>query len=249
MMTQKQRQLLEILKRQQGMMTVAEYAEKVGVSERTIHNYLHDMQSVFEENGLVLNRIPSRGIEVIKMQADTVREEMENDDFSMENRRHELIHRVLLKGERVNLPEFSDEYYVEEGTIRKDVSYLNSLLNNGITVTIENECIFVKTFKEADLVNALTYLCGMENQNDNFRRNVFADTVLDAVKEVLDEVGTFLQLNIADQYMQNISSALAVLCTRVADGNHIPEDESLLQFDKMKQMADILLSPADIGLA
>jgi mannitol operon transcriptional antiterminator len=63
--TTRQRQIIEILLKQRGEMTIAEIAEQLQVSPRTIHRTLQGIEPILEPYGVILSKKTGSGIQLI----------------------------------------------------------------------------------------------------------------------------------------------------------------------------------------
>ena len=77
MLSAKQKELLNILLRQQQKSTVEQYARQLNVSKRTVYSYLDLLEPELNQRGYTLLRSPGQGVEVIKGKA--INEEMDEE--------------------------------------------------------------------------------------------------------------------------------------------------------------------------
>ncbi len=66
--------------------------------------------------------------------------------------------------------------------------------------------------------------------------------MVDRIVEIVCTWVNTLKLNIAEHYLAHICSVLITLTTRVQLGHHVTLNDNLLDYDKLKKMADVLLS-------
>lgn len=129
MRSNKQRQLFELLIKQQGIVTVERYAALLGASKRSVYSYLSELEPYLKSKGFELKKIPSKGIEIIFTGLVEKNDEDQLDEFSLDSRRFELISRILIHDEVIDLNEFCEEFYISESSARNDVMAIEEMLS------------------------------------------------------------------------------------------------------------------------
>ena len=87
MLTEKKKILLNLLMKQQGIMTAEAYAKVLGVSKRSIYSYLEELKPYLLEKGYEISKIPSKGIEILSNNEKTTDDYLIEDDYSIMSRR------------------------------------------------------------------------------------------------------------------------------------------------------------------
>lgn len=251
MLSAKQKELFNILLRQQQKCTVEQYANMLNVSKRTVYSYLDQLEPELTQRGYQLIRSPGQGVEVIKGKRANDEADEETDLFSIENRRMEMIYRILLKQEQVPFQTFCDEFYVSESSIRKDIMILNQMLGNPehMRFNISHKEIIIsgevneKTTCEAlirlnegflignDWQSKLTHLAGLYDIK-------IIETVMKLVSDYIHDV----KINLAEHYMTNIASVLIVLTSMAAQNRHIQNADNLLDYDRIRFLPNQILA-------
>lgn len=139
---------------------------------------------------------------------------------------------------------------MSESSIRKDVMAIKEMLGNypNIQIVISKGMIFKEYNDELVLNNALINMTELmtaqfnTDEKKNYYDCVFDSHISDAVIEMVQEYVDDLNLNIAEHYISHICTVLIVLTMRARHGHHISANSNLLDYDRIKQMADILLA-------
>ena len=251
MLTKKQKELIDILTRQEGIYTVESYAERLGVSKRTIYTYLDIIQDELNHRGYHIERKPGKGIEIISHHMKTEHLEEEIDEFSIHNRRIELIWRLFLQEVSIDFYEFCDEFYVSESSIRNDILYMNQILKNTYKVhlsIIQGHIILQGDLSEKNIFNSLIrlneiffvghgYDQKLKNLQYMYDKNLI-DTVYHLIRDYLHDVS----LHLAEYYQFNLASVLVVLSSKVLLGFHIQDDQNKLIYDRVKFLPNLILA-------
>lgn len=251
MLSAKQKELLNILLRQQQKSTVEQYARQLNVSKRTVYSYLDLLEPELNQRGYTLLRSPGQGVEVIKGKAINEEMDEETDLFSIESRRMELVYRILLKQNKVSLDAFGDEFFISESSIRKDILAMNQLLENpsGLRFNISHKEITLSgEVNERSVCEALIQLNeGFLIGNDFHEKLAHLSALYDMqiIQAVIALVTDYIQdvkINLAEHYMTNISSVLIVLASFASAGRHIQDEDNLLDYDRIRFLPNQILA-------
>lgn len=247
MLSAKQKELLNILLCQQQKSTVEQYASMLNVSKRTVYSYLDLLEGELTQRGFQLIRSPGQGVEVIKGKSINDETDEETDLFSIENRRMELVYRVLLKQERVPFQTFCDEFYVSESSIRKDIVILNQMLCNPehVRFNISHKEIIIsgevneKTTCEALIRLNEGFLIGNDWQSKLIHlAGLYDRKIIEIVMKLVSDYIHDVKINLAEHYMTNIASVLIVLTSMATAGRHIQDVDNLLDYDRIRFLPD-----------
>lgn len=248
MKPQNKKKLLDLLLKQKGIKQTKYYADFFGVTKRTIYNYLNDLQEELNKKGIYIKKLPSKGIEVINKSENVLLEE-DVEDYSVLARISELINRLILKEEKINLKNFCDEFYVSESTIRKDVNFLKNILKN----FKEIDFLFIKNyiiFKSKNVETSINVLvCLIEGvceefcvEQERFLRLVFDNDTVEEVFFVVEQYISTFELNVAKHYITNVCLFLICLTSFLTQEKHISDKKHFLDVDKLKNMDSTILS-------
>lgn len=256
MLSAKQKELLNILLCQQQKSTVEQYASMLNVSKRTVYSYLDLLEGELTQRGFQLIRSPGQGVEVIKGKSINDETDEETDLFSIENRRMELVFRVLLKQERVPFQTFCDEFYVSESSIRKDIVILNQMLCNPehVRFNISHKEIIIsgevneKTTCEALIRLNEGFLIGNDWQSKLIHlAGLYDRKIIEIVMKLVSDYIHDVKINLAEHYMTNIASVLIVLTSMATEGRHIQDVDNLLDYDRIRFLPNQILAKQFLG--
>ena len=146
--------LLEFLLKQHEYLSANQLAEKYGVSTKTVYQDIDKLNDFFDEGELKsrIVKVPRKGI---KLSADEERKQIHTlllvnkhesgvQDFSPEYRESELIKRLFINQEDLDIYDFAEEMYVTESTVHRDIDKLEKNLGQfDLKIRIKHDQLFV----------------------------------------------------------------------------------------------------------
>ena len=146
--------LLEFLLKQHEYLSANQLAEKYGVSTKTVYQDIDKLNDFFDEGELKsrIVKVPRKGI---KLSADKERKKIHSlllvnkhesgvQDFSPEYRESELIKRLFINQEDLDIYDFAEEMYVTESTVHRDIDKLEKNLGQfNLKIRIKHDQLFV----------------------------------------------------------------------------------------------------------
>ena len=146
--------LLEFLLKQHEYLSANQLAEKYGVSTKTVYQDIDKLNDFFDEGELKsrIVKVPRKGI---KLSADEERKQIHSlllvnkhesgvQDFSPEYRESELIKRLFINQEELDIYNFAEEMYVTESTVHRDIDKLEKNLGQfNLKIRIKHDQLFV----------------------------------------------------------------------------------------------------------
>ena len=146
--------LLEFLLKQHEYLSANQLAEKYGVSTKTVYQDIDKLNDFFDEGELKsrIVKVPRKGI---KLSADEERKQIHSlllvnkhesgvQDFSPEYRESELIKRLFINQEDIDIYDFAEEMYVTESTVHRDIDKLEKNLGQfDLKIRIKHDQLFV----------------------------------------------------------------------------------------------------------
>ena len=146
--------LLEFLLKQHEYLSANQLAEKYGVSTKTVYQDIDKLNVFFDEGELKsrIDKVPRKGI---KLSADEERKKIQSlllvnkhesgvQDFSPEYRESELIKRLFINQEDLDIYDFAEEMYVTESTVHRDIDKLEKNLGQfNLKIRIKHDQLFV----------------------------------------------------------------------------------------------------------
>ena len=146
--------LLEFLLKQHEYLSANQLAEKYGVSTKTVYQDIDKLNDFFDEGELKsrIVKVPRKGI---KLSAGEERKKIHSlllvnkhesgvQDFSPEYRESELIKRLFINQEELDIYNFAEEMYVTESTVHRDIDKLEKNLGQfNLKIRIKHDQLFV----------------------------------------------------------------------------------------------------------
>lgn len=146
--------LLEFLLKQHEYLSANQLAEKYGVSTKTVYQDIDKLNDFFDEGELKsrIDKVPRKGI---KLSADEERKKIHSlllvnkhesgvQDYSPEYRESELIKRLFINQEELDIYDFAEEMYVTESTVHRDIDKLEKNLGQfNLKIRIKHDQLFV----------------------------------------------------------------------------------------------------------
>ena len=130
--------LLTILLQETEYRTLQSLAEEVGVSRRSLQNYLTNIEKWLSRMNLQQSRIdtkPGRGVRLCTCAADrsliaAMRGHTKIDtDTEDPNRRMQLLRQILFAGKEISVQSLMDQFYVSRATILDDLQWASEWLS------------------------------------------------------------------------------------------------------------------------
>lgn len=130
--------LLTILLQETEYRTLQSLAEEVGVSRRSLQNYLTNIEKWLSRMNLQQSRIdtkPGRGVRLCTCAADrsliaAMRGHTKIDtDTEAPNRRMQLLRQILFAGKEISVQSLMDQFYVSRATILDDLQWASEWLS------------------------------------------------------------------------------------------------------------------------
>lgn len=212
--------LLEYLLKQHEYLSANQLSEKYGVSTKTVYQDIDKLNTFLEEGQLSsrIVKVPRKGI---KLSADEERKKvhsllLENkhesgvQDYSPEYRESELIKRLFINQEELDIYDFAEEMYVTESTVHRDIDKLEKNLGQfNLKIRIKHDQLFVDG-DEWNIRKALqsyitqNRLLSREEKLERFFSKVDIDICRDAISR--------LSQKYHHQFSQEYSCLLLVEC-------------------------------------
>ena len=110
------------------------FSDLLGLSMRSIYNYIHDLESNLNGYKLKINSNKSKGIQLIGSKEEMMK--FSKDFFDQntivdlpEIRRKELLKNILMYDEKVSIRKLCDKYLVSKNSIVADLEWVDKWLN------------------------------------------------------------------------------------------------------------------------
>ena len=113
---QKRRKLIiDLLINAEDYLTVKKISSLLGVSERTVHNdldYLQDKYEIIKKSGVGIRLTSNNNLSDIEM--------------SLNDRRLDIIKKLILESSTVTINELKEKYYVSQSSILNDLKWIKN---------------------------------------------------------------------------------------------------------------------------
>lgn len=135
-MIERQVSLLKLLSREEDFKPASFFSDKLAVSTKTIYQDIEVLESYVANYNAKIEKQPSLGIKLVddaKIVNELIVEVeklLENDIFSPEKRRVEIIKEILFGDKPVSLTDLSQKYLVSKTSLYNDLKIINSIIGS-----------------------------------------------------------------------------------------------------------------------
>ncbi|WP_282925539.1 BglG family transcription antiterminator [Helcococcus kunzii] len=266
-MKSKRKELIkELLVNADDYITYSEFSKKIGVSERTISNYINEIEEELTNENLEIEK--KRGVGIKLIQCNTNRQNNQkiilNDKYDVFTRRLEIMRKLLFDEEYISLNKLSDTYYVSKSSINYDIEIISKILCYGSNIKLVSDNfgtrlegtesdfqVALLQFNKFLLNNANGYIDAYDSlEKINLLEPYYGANIVRICKNILFN---FIKENsnvVADYYIQNVLNIYIVLVYRLTKSKHhsTSEIKSELKETDYKNGAKLLLTKASIRL-
>lgn len=232
-MNNKQIEILQYLIKKNDCVTSSELQSLLNVSRRTVINYINDIK--YECKGLIVSSKNGYQITNIPLAKSFINQ---NDNSFIENyseRRIDLLHRMILGNEIIDIDEAADYLCISIATLHNDILKLNSELKkaNLSIKTKKNKLYLIGSFK--DKRKYITSLLNSEIEQRHFDLNSFqsifnsvdVNQIQALVLDILKEKDYFID----DYSLLNYVLHLSVVVETLIQSPDTEFEENTLNFD------------------
>ena len=232
--------LLEYLLKQNEYLSANQLSEKYGVSTKTVYQDI-DRINYFLEEGALNSRIikvPRKGI---KLSADEERKRihaflLENkfesgaENYTPEFRESEIIKRLFINQDKLDIYEFAEEMFVTESTVHRDIDKLeNNLGEFDLKIRIKHDCFYV----DGDEWSIRKALYSYITQNQTIRsekglEGFFTKGDVEKCREAIDRLSQKYHHQFSDDYSWLLLTECLVFKKRTDQKNYLTKRTSNL---------------------
>lgn len=232
--------LLEFLLKQHEYLSANQLAEKYGVSTKTVYQDIDKLNDFFDEGELKsrIVKVPRKGI---KLSSDEERKKIHSlllvnkhesgvQDFSPEYRESELIKRLFINQEDLDIYDFAEEMYVTESTVHRDIDKLEKNLGQfNLKIRIKHDQLFVDG-DEWNIRKALqSYVIQAQSlgREENLER-FFSEKDIEICKEAISRLSQKYHHQFSEEYSCLLLVECLVFKKRTEHNNCLTERTSNL---------------------
>ena len=237
MLKKRQKEILSILEKTNGYLTVEYISQKIGVSKRTVHNEISNLEKYICDVGKFIEKKRGVGIKLsnLKVQEVNVTSKSNiNDEYDIFNRRVQIMTSLLFDRKIVSFNQLSEKYMVSKTSIDKDLDFIMKILDVGSGIRLKSnvkgtrligtEMEFQKAllqFNRYILRNMQLDKHSKSYKDIEILNQYYSEEVVKNCKEVLYD---YIRKNvhmITDYYVQNILNVFIILIFELKHGRHI----------------------------
>lgn len=235
-LTERQKELVQLLKQQSDFQTVDYFARKLGVSKRTVHSELTTIEKYNQLTGESLEK--KRGVGIIfRPSNEQIREsedKEQNEAYTTIDRRIQIMALLLFEEKKVSFNFLSELFLVSKTSIIRDFEFIMPILQEGSTIQLVSDA--QGTYLIADEENVqkacLQFSRYVLSNSDyyfeeNFTEKIkilepyYGESVISVCSNILY---IYIRENvnaISDYYVENILTIFIILVYRIQKNKHI----------------------------
>ncbi|EJL46040.1 transcriptional antiterminator, partial [Brevibacillus sp. CF112] len=212
----RQRSIMEILLQEKKGITVAQIAERIGVSTRTVHRELDALDPLFAESGLELVRKTGAGVEVVGTPEQKLALKMSvlhqtTTEFTAEERKAIILCSLLAATEPVKLISLAIDLKVTTATISHDLDDLEELLGRYDLTLLRKRGYGVELLgNEASKRKAISRLIA-EHLDDHELIGIIKENIQNKSSRDMDSISRRLLSLIDREKLMKVENALSHL--------------------------------------
>ena len=232
--------LLEFLLKQNEYLSANQLSEKYGVSTKTVYQDIDKINYFLEEGALNsrIIKVPRKGI---KLSADEERKRihaflLENkfesgaENYTPEYRESEIIKRLFINQDKLDIYEFAEGMFVTESTVHRDIDKLeNNLGEFDLKIRIKHDCFYV----DGDEWSIRKALYSYITQNQTIRsekglEGFFTKGDVEKCREAIDRLSQKYHHQFSDDYSWLLLTECLVFKKRTDQKNYLTKRTSNL---------------------
>ena len=232
--------LLEFLLKQNEYLSANQLSEKYGVSTKTVYQDIDKINYFLEEGALNsrIIKVPRKGI---KLSADEERKRihaflLENkfesgaENYTPEYRESEIIKRLFINQDKLDIYEFAEGMFVTESTVHRDIDKLeNNLGEFDLKIRIKHDCFYV----DGDEWSIRKALYSYITQNPTIRsekglEGFFTKGDVEKCREAIDRLSQKYHHQFSDDYSWLLLTECLVFKKRTDQKNYLTKRTSNL---------------------
>ncbi|GGP10069.1 BglG family transcription antiterminator [Oceanobacillus neutriphilus] len=227
-MSKKHNQLINFLSNQeQEYIPAVQIAEALGVTDRTIRNYIKEINEKSNQISIVSSS------EGYKLQTDDVSMLMVNETELEETLLDfEIVQFLMTRDDYTTYDEIADKFFYSPQTIRSRIQKLTMNMEKmGIDVAIDTKVfkgimlVGTEIQKRVLLENLFTSISVKKEVYQDFLTQNFSnwvqEDVIESILNLVEEINIKFNLNLEFLMYKKISVQLVIMISRIESGNHV----------------------------
>lgn len=232
--------LLEFLLKQNEYLSANQLSEKYGVSTKTVYQDIDKINYFLEEGALNsrIIKVPRKGIKLSaveerkRIHAFLLENKFESgaENYSPEYRELEIIKRLFINQDKLDIYEFAEGMFVTESTVHRDIDKLeNNLGEFDLKIRIKHDCFYV----DGDEWSIRKALYSYITQNQTIRsekglEGFFTKGDVEKCREAIDRLSQKYHHQFSDDYSWLLLTECLVFKKRTDQKNYLTKRRSNL---------------------
>lgn len=253
--TKRENELIRLLLHQKEYQATNYFSKKLSVSNKTTYTDLKSIEAYLSENGLMIDRVPRKGIYLIgtkeakerlkgMIQQDRVLV-LEDEEFSPAYRQLIMLSSILLDDEKITYDDYAQRFLVSKQSIKKDMDevlhYLKKTelleLNERRINAFEKESTIQKVYKKYLVRYSKRYHPHAEkSQSDSldFLSEIIEAQIIQLVNEFIEKIMIHTGKILNDYFVYSLKLSLIIFLARLKTGHHMEEQNEFIFKDLQK---------------
>jgi len=246
------KKIISVFMRNTHYVTLDYLAQNVGLSKRSVQNYLSVIDSWIEQNGLLHTKVirkPGNGIVLGTDVADRVKIEklLEGESLSIydddNKRRFDIIKKLIIIKEQTTVRSLSEQFYVSRSTILSDLQWVKQWLleyklevlltqRGGISVR-GDEVLYRKAI--AGYIDSYRLIADADAMVFRRRNLIYEDCLknltaicpedtIQKIKIIIESSEQKFRFFLTDDYFASLLTHLVISVSRLLSGDTVPEE-------------------------
>lgn len=240
MLKKRQKELLELLESQNDFLTVSYIAKQLGVSKRTIHSELKELEDYIQSLGKYFEKKRGVGIVLRELKEKDLQKAHDEkiDLYNTVTRRTEIMRILLIEETIVSFNQLSEMYMVSKTSIIRDLEFIMQILKAGSNIELKSDAHGTRIYgSEVDIQKAyLQFNRYILSNSDlyyeetipkkmNLLEPYYGEKIIAVCTNILYNYVRDNINAISDYYVQNVLNIYIILVYRSLNNNHIQESQ------------------------
>ncbi len=251
----REKEILEMLYREQRTFTTSEISLALNISSRTVKADIKKINDKIHSNECWIETKPGVGMHLCF--SDIGKKYLESilykdNDKITDSRRYEVALKLIREKSYITMAQISQDLYFSKSTIANDISELKELFEvYNIVIEKKAKTGIRLAGKEINLraleVEIIQRLIGSSILDGNRLSSYFPGYIIENIKETLYKADELYNLNITDISFNIILLHLVIAVERNTKGFNSPESrpEDMLITDNIKMISDWIISQVE----